>query len=100
MKYTLEQRLDIGRRIYEGELTRFQAAEEYGINDNTARNYMWLYRDTNHLPPKNVGRKRTTYVSKTPQTIEAKQPDFESYEAMTKEELIQALIQARITEAR
>ena len=54
MKYTLEQRLDIGRRIYEGELTRFQAAEEYGINDNTARNYMWLYRDTNHLPPKNA----------------------------------------------
>ena len=51
MKYTLKQRLDIGRRIYEGELTRFQAAEEYGINDNTARNYMWLYRDTNHLPP-------------------------------------------------
>ena len=39
-------------------------------------------------------------VSKTPQTIEAKQPDFESYESMTKEELIQALIQARITEAR
>ncbi|MFR4632358.1 MAG: hypothetical protein ACLT8I_06955 [Blautia faecis] len=31
---------------------------------------------------------------------EAKQLDFESYESMTKEELIQALIQARITEAR
>ena len=100
MKYTLEQRLDIGRRIYEGELTRFQAAEEYGINDNTARNYMWLYRDTNHLSPKNGGRKRKTDASKTPQPIEAKQPDFESYESMTKEELIQALIQARITEAR
>lgn len=70
------------------------------INDNTARNYMWLYRDTNHLPPKNAGRKRITDASKTPQTIEAKQPDFESYESMTKEELIQALIQARITEAR
>ena len=52
MKYTLKQRLDIGRRIYEGELTRFQSVEEYSINDNTARNYMWLYRDTNHLPPK------------------------------------------------
>ena len=100
MKYTLKQRLDIGRCIYESELTRFQAAEEYGINDNTARNYMWLYRDTNHLPPKNAGRKRITDASKTPQTIEAKQPDFESYESMTKEELIQALIQARITEAR
>ena len=89
MKYTLEQRLDIGRRIYEGELTRFQAAEAYGINDNTARNYMWLYRDTNHLPPKNAGRKRKKDASKTPQPIEAKQPDFESYESMTKEELIQ-----------
>ena len=54
MKYTLEQRLDIGRRIYEGEITRFQAAQEYDINDNTARNYMWLYRDTNNLPPKKV----------------------------------------------
>ena len=40
MKYTLEQRLDIGRRIYEGEITRFQAAQEYDINDNKARNYM------------------------------------------------------------
>ena len=100
MKYTLEQRLDIGRRIYEGELTRFQAAEEYGINDNTARNYMWLYRDTNHLPPKNGGRKKSTDIPKTSHSIEVKQPDLEAYESMTKEELIQALIQARITEAR
>ena len=39
MKYILEQRLDIGRRIYEGKITRFQAAQEYDINDNTACNY-------------------------------------------------------------
>lgn len=100
MKYTLEQRLDIGRRIYEGELTRFQAAEEYGINDNTARNYMWLYRDTNNLPPKNAGRKSSAAKSKSSHPIEVTQPDLEFYESMTKEELIQALVQARITEAR
>ena len=100
MKYTLEQRLDIGRRIYEGELTRFQAAEEYGINDNTARNYMWLYRDTNNLPPKNARRKSSATKSKSSHPIEVKQPDLEFYESMTKEELIQALVQARITEAR
>lgn len=40
MKYTLEQRLNIGHRIYESEITRFQAAQQYDINDNTARNYM------------------------------------------------------------
>ena len=38
MKHTLEQRLDIGRRIYEGEISRFQASLEYDINENTARN--------------------------------------------------------------
>ncbi len=45
MKYTKEQRLDIGRRIYDGEITRYQAAEEYDINDQTARAYMRMYRD-------------------------------------------------------
>ena len=100
MKYTLEQRLDIGRRIYEGEITRFQAAQEYDINDNTARNYMWLYRDTNNLPPKNGGRKNSTTKAKSSPSIEVKQPNLEEYESMTKEELIQALFQARITETR
>ena len=28
---TKEQRLDIGRRIYDGEITKFEVAEEYGI---------------------------------------------------------------------
>ena len=36
MKYTREERLDIGRRIYAGELSRYQAAEEYGISVETA----------------------------------------------------------------
>jgi len=40
MKYTKEQRLDIVRRIYDGELTRYEAVEEYEISDETARNYM------------------------------------------------------------
>ena len=100
MKYTLEQRLDIGRRIYEGEITRFQAAQEYDINDNTARNYMRLYRDTNNLPPKNGGRKNLTTTAKSSSSIEIKQRNLEEYESMTKEELIQALVQARIAETR
>lgn len=57
MKYTLEERLDIGRRIYNGEISRYQAAEEYGISDQTARDYMRLYRSSEGLPPKE-GRRR------------------------------------------
>ena len=100
MKYTLEQRLDIGRRIYEGEITRFQAAQEYDINDNTARNYMRLYRDTNNLSPKNGGRKNSTTIAKSSSSIEIKQRNLEEYESMTKEELIQTLVQTRFVETR
>ncbi len=40
VKYTKEERLDIGRQIYTGELSRYKASEKYGININTARDYM------------------------------------------------------------
>jgi len=91
MKYTQEERLDIGRRIYNGELTRFEAATQYGVSENTARDYMRLYRDVNQLPPKN-GTKHTSFQS-LPATME-------ELEGMTKEELIQEVVKARITEAR
>ena len=44
MKYTKEQRLDIGRRIYDGEITKYEAAEQYDISYQTARDYMRLYQ--------------------------------------------------------
>ena len=103
MKYTYEQRLDIGRQIYDGELTRFQAAEQYGINECTARSYMWLYRDTNHLPPKSPRRtssqKESGNVSVAASGL-LEQSTLESYETMSKEDLIHELVKARINEAR
>ena len=94
MKYTKEERLDIGRRIYDGEISRYEAAEQYGINDQTARSYMRMYRDTNKLPPKR-GKSSiaTPSFQKTP-------VGMEELESMTKEQLIQELVKARITEAR
>jgi transposase-like protein len=46
MKYTKEQRLDISRRIYDGEISKYEAAEQYDISYQTARDYMRLYRET------------------------------------------------------
>ena len=94
MKYTKEERMDIGRRIYDGEINRYEAAEQYGINDQTARSYMRMYRDTNKLPPKR-GKSSIAAPSfqKTP-------VGMEELESMTKEQLIQELVKARITEAR
>ena len=94
MKYTLEERLEIGRRVYDGEISRYEAAEQYGINDQTARNYMRMYRDANQFPPKQGKRAGSTLLFNDDRT------GIEDLEAMTKEELIHELIKARITEAR
>ena len=94
MKYTKEQRLDIGRRIYDGEISRYEAAEEYGINEQTARNYMRMYRDANRLPPK-CGQRSISAPS-----FKKAPAELDELKAMTKEELIQELIKAKITEAR
>ena len=44
MKYTPEERLDIGRQIYDGELSRYEAAEQYGMH---LRFSLWRYGDVN-----------------------------------------------------
>ena len=95
MKYTKEERLVIGKRIYDGECSRFEVAEEYGIGEQTARDYMRLYRTVNQLPPRYGPRK--SYMSVKAAAAAA---GTEEYEAMTKEELIHELVKARIVEAR
>ena len=94
MKYTKEERLDIGRQIYDGKISRCEAAELYGINDQTARHYMRLYRDVNQLPPKH-GKRALSVPS-----FKDARADIDDLESMTKEQLIQELVKARITEAR
>ena len=95
MKYTKEQRLDIGRRIYDGELTKYEAAEQYDISPESARNYMRLYRDENQLPPRIVHHSSSSTFRPAPEPN-----SLEDYEAMSKDELISELVKARIAEAR
>ena len=93
MKYTKEERLDIGHRIYDGEFTVYTASQQFGISTCCARDYMRLYRDTNHLPAK-------TSVRGPKKTPTPKSQDLQDLEAMTKEELILEVVKARIAEAR
>ena len=95
MKYTKEERLFIGQRIYEGKISRFEAAEEYGISPDTARQYMRMYRDALHSPD----RPAQNTAASAPEP--ALSPlSIEKYEAMSREELIHELIAAKISEAR
>ena len=47
-----KQRLDTGCRIYDGEITKNQAAEQYDVVYQTARDYMRLDCNENHLSSK------------------------------------------------
>ncbi len=115
MKYSKEQRLYIGRRIYDGEINCYQAAEQYKINHYTARDYMKMYRDTNQLPKKIKTETKSKSKTKTKTKTKTKyktnftfttkltlnnSADLQKYQDMSREELLQALILARITEER
>ena len=98
MKYTREERLVIGKRIYDGELNRYQAALEYGISEASARDYMRQYRFTNGLPAKSSGGKiKRESVQPKPVILD---PDLEEYKSMTKKELVRELVRSKIREAR
>lgn len=97
MKYTKQENLDIGRRIYDSEITRYQAAELYKICEGTARTYMRMYRDANNLPAKNCKQQKCNIIRPDSPALSGNTDDFQS---MTKEELIRELLKARIAEAR
>jgi transposase len=96
MKYTKEQRLDIAKRVYDGELTVEEAAVEYDLNPSSVKGYLRIYRAETGLPPR-TRRKKIENI--TQHIEEQKDSGLKEYEAMSKEELIDALVMARINEA-
>lgn len=97
MKYTKEQRLDIAKHVYDGELTIAEAAVKYDLNPSSVKGYLRLYRAEMGLPPRSR-RKKSKSIT---QPVEnPKDSSLKDYESMTKEELIDALVMARINEAR
>ena len=97
MKYTKEQRLDIAKHVYDGELTVAEAAVKYDLNPSSVKGYLRLYRAETGLPPR-TRRRKTENIT---QPVEnPKDSSLKEYESMSKEELIDALVMARINEAR
>lgn len=82
-----------GRRIYENELTRYEAARMYGISAETTRSYMREYRDAHNLPPKSVHTHPAKPCGKTPEC-------WDDYRDMSKEELLYELAKSQIEIAR
>ena len=101
MKYMKEERLDIGRQIFEREITIQQAQEEYGITERTATRYRDLYKSEYGLTGN--FRPRSGEQLKKPSSAKcnvSKIKVLTEYESMSREELIQELAISKINEAR
>lgn len=99
MKYTPQERLKIGQQIYTNEISSKEAVQRYGISPAAARDYMRLYRDVNNLPPKN-SHEAKGLVQERPSSVYGPRQGLKDFESMTREQLIQELVKAQITEAR
>lgn len=94
-----EQRAVIGKEIVDGLISPIEAGKKYGISRSSAQKYATDYRRANGLPIQSHPPKRT----ETPMVnrkSNASSFDLEDYQSMSREQLIEELIKARINEAR
>ena len=96
MKYTKQERLDIGCRVYNNEFTKREAAEKFEISETTVDNYIRLYRTENELPPRGCQDNPLKSRAVLPQS----DGKYEEFNSMSREELIGEIIKAKINELR
>lgn len=89
MKYTLEEKLEIGKEIYTGNVKIHEASVKYNMGTTTARECMRLYRDANNLPSRNETENPKVF-------IKADKLDYSDLESLSKEQLIDEIIKARV----
>ena len=89
---TLEERIALGKAIYESGLTHLAAGQIYGISEETARRYKILYEQS-------VGIPHLTHETK-PSVASKEAFSQEDFQSMSKEELISELMKSKINEAR
>ena len=92
MNYSKEERIEIGKKIYESGKSNLQAAKELGICEESASQYRIAYEES-------IGIQHVTdrsHKSSIPSDAITK----DDYESMSKKELIQELMKSKINEAR
>ena len=96
MHNTREQNLDIGRRFVNGELTRKEAQAMIGGGRNSV--YYWANEYKRSIGDQNVPPKQ--YQAKTIRDEVANEDEISRLSSLSKEELIDEVIKAKVNEAR
>ena len=91
MKFSRDERLDIGRQIYEGKFTTAAAAELYGINYYTARDYLREYKALIKVSvPRKSKEDETAYAD----TLR------KQFRELPHEQLVEEVVRLKLLEAR
>lgn len=101
MKYTQEERIEIGRDVYTSGMTCAEAMRKYSLSHGSIEHYIALYKKANGIK----GTRSLSNENPAPKHLSnnhhmTSECDIETYKAMSKEELIDELIRAKVNEAR
>lgn len=96
MKFTMEERIDIGRQVYTNELTRKEAMDKYKLVHSLLSRYIEDYKLSAGITVREESSKDSAHSKK----VVGEVLDIEAYQAMSKEELINELIKAKANELR
>ena len=100
MKYSKEERLEVGRKIHESGLSNLNAGIMFGISEESARRYRILYEQSQGI--KHDSSRAHKCPVDTAALITPGEPmsSSDDYSSMTREELIAELMKSKIREAR
>ena len=100
MKYSKEERLEVGRKIHESGLSNLNAGILFGISEESARRYSILYEQSQGI--KHDSSRAHKCPVDTAALITPGEPmsSSDDYSSMTREELIEELMKSKIREAR
>lgn len=97
MKYTKDERIDIGRQVYTHEISHKDAEQKFGVVRSCIDKYIRDYKISKGIPTKESCKKASDSAVVKKESLSL---DLEAYQAMSKEELITELIKAKVNEAR
>ena len=97
-RFSNQIKLEIGRQLYNHELTREEAMEKYHCRTSTLDYSIKAYKESIGVPSSTRVTKHSDNQSKA--FKQRKNREIDAYMAMSKEELIDELIRAKANELR
>ena len=100
MKYSKEERLEVGKKIHESGLSNLNAGIMFGISEESARRYRILYEQSQGIEHDSSCAHKGPVDTAALITPGEPVSISDDYSSMTREELIEELMKSKIREAR